>query len=158
MISKHIKEYCKDDLSKIENYNKAVDDTEHLWVCHHRLELTLEGEYAHSQEELKRFGMYYKRPYFELIFLTPSEHNKLHGGTQYARQKNSESQKGKKLSEETKQKISKLKKNNKSAKGKIHSEFGKKFKEHFGITRCDNIKLYNKEKSWYQRNRKCRWE
>lgn len=44
-------------------------------------------------------------------------------------------------------------------KGKTYSDFGKKFKEHFGITRLDNLKLYQTEKSWYyNHNNKCRWE
>lgn len=38
------------------------------------------------------------------------------------------------------------------------SEFGKKFKEYYGITRHQNTKLYNKEYWWYIRNGKCRWE
>ena len=44
-------------------------------------------------------------------------------------------------------------------KGKTHSEFGRKFKEHFGITECENAKLYRKEYTWYRNhNNKCRWE
>ena len=70
--------YCKDDISKIENYDKAMTDAAQTWVLHHRLELTLDGEFAHTAEELKRLDMYYNRPYFELIFLTKSEHNRLH--------------------------------------------------------------------------------
>jgi hypothetical protein len=48
---------------------------------------------------------------------------------------------------------------NKNANGKPTSEFGTKFKEHFGITYYDNPKLYTTEKSWYHRHNKvCRWE
>lgn len=88
--------YCQDDISLIENYDKAIADTTHTWECHHRLELTLDDEFAHSSEELKRFGMYYDRPYFELIFLTKSEHNKLHNLNQSdeTRKKRSETHKG----------------------------------------------------------------
>lgn len=57
--------YCKDDISKIENYDKAMADTAQTWALHHRLELTLDGEFAHTAEELKRLDMYYNRPYFE---------------------------------------------------------------------------------------------
>ena len=40
-----------------------------------------------------------------------------------------------------------------------YNEFGMKIKEHFGFTRSDNIKLYQKENSYYNRhNKKCRWE
>ena len=72
------KDKCKDDISKIENYEQAVNDKENMWECHHRLELTLEGEYAHSEKDLIRMGMYYKRPYFELIFLEIHDHHRLH--------------------------------------------------------------------------------
>lgn len=89
--------YCKDDPSKIENYEKAIADSTQTWDLHHRLELTLDGEYAHSREELKRMDMYYNRPYFELIFMTASEHARLH-------------RKGKALSDETKYKMSDAKK------------------------------------------------
>lgn len=44
-------------------------------------------------------------------------------------------------------------------KGKVWSGFGEKFKEHYGITRKDNIKLYDKERRWcIKHNKKCRWE
>lgn len=74
----YAQKYCKDDISKIENYDKAFADPRQIWVIHHRLEMTLDGEFAHTPEELKRMDMYYNRPYFELIFLTKSEHRRLH--------------------------------------------------------------------------------
>lgn len=70
--------FCKEDISKIENYEQAKNDKSQTWDLHHRLELTLDGEFAHSKEELMRLGMYYHRPYFELIFLTRREHARLH--------------------------------------------------------------------------------
>lgn len=73
-----VKKFCRDDISLIENYNEAVADTENVWVCHHRLELTLDGEFANSKEDLIRYGMYYNRPYFELIWLPDSEHRHMH--------------------------------------------------------------------------------
>lgn len=87
------KKFCKDDISRIENYDKAIADTTQTWVCHHKLGLTLDGEFAHSRDELKRLGMYFHRPYFELIFLTQSEHKQIH-------------QTGKHRSEDTRKKIS----------------------------------------------------
>lgn len=73
-----VKSYCKDDISKIENYDLAKADNFEGWVCHHRLELTLDGEFALSREQLKMHDMYYNRPYYELIFLRRREHSKLH--------------------------------------------------------------------------------
>lgn len=66
----------------IENYDKAIADTTQTWVCHHRLEThTSDGilrEIEISDEELKSLGVYYNRPPEELIFMTRSEHRKLH--------------------------------------------------------------------------------
>jgi len=73
----NLSKFCKDDISKIENYEEAVQSDE-IYDCHHRLELTLEGEYAHSKEDLIRMDLYYHRPYYELILLPHKEHTKLH--------------------------------------------------------------------------------
>ena len=79
MINENVaKRYCKDDISKIENYEKAISDDTQMWDLHHRLELTLDGEFALSREQLKIHDMYYNRPYYELIFLTHVEHARLH--------------------------------------------------------------------------------
>lgn len=74
-----VKKFCKDDISLIENYDKAIADNTQVWVCHHRLELTLDGEFANSKQDLIRYGMYYNRPYFELIWLPRSVHKRIHG-------------------------------------------------------------------------------
>ena len=109
---KFVKNYCRDDLSKIENYDKAIADTTQTWECHHRLELTLDGDPALSNKQLKMHGMYYNRPYYELIFLTPSEHRRLHmkNMSEETRRKMSESHKGRHLSEEARKKLSEAKK------------------------------------------------
>ena len=44
-----------------------------------------------------------------------------------------------------------------SRKDKIRSEFGKKFKEHYGSTKLNRTK-YLIEYQWYKRHNKCRWE
>lgn len=52
-----------------------------------------------------------------------------------------------------------LKHHTESVRGKIRSEFGRKFKEHFGISRWEDKKLYYREKSWYHyHNHRCSWE
>lgn len=59
----------------------------------------------------------------------------------------------------TKKHYSEAKKGNTYRKEKLISEFGMKFKEHYGITYHQNITLYEKERRWYHRhNNKCRWE
>lgn len=71
----------------------------------------------------------------------------------------SEAQKGKTFTEEHKGKIGGSLKGNTNTRGKTFSEFGIKFKEHFGITAHENRKLYTKERLWYRRHNKvCRWE
>ena len=70
------KKYCSEDISIIENYELAVNDTTQTWDCHHRGEVLPCGRF--SPNDLKKFGLYYKRPAAELIFLTPVEHNRLH--------------------------------------------------------------------------------
>ena len=94
MISKEtLNKYCKDDINLIENYYLAVNSDEQ-WDCHHRNEIMDDGT-QHSVKWLIDNNLYYHRPACELIFLTHSEHRRLH-------------QKGKRCSEETKKKISKL--------------------------------------------------
>ena len=122
MISENsAKSYCKDDISLIENYDKAIADTTQVWHCHHRRETIF------SKSDLIEIGEYYNRPACELIFLTPFEHNRLHHlgkkvsaetcwklsevhkGKHHSEEtlkKIGESRKGKQLSEETRQKLS----------------------------------------------------
>ena len=71
--------YCRGEFEKIEHYEQALADKTQTWECHHRLELTIDGEFAHSGEELDRMGMYKNRPYYELILLTKEDHMALHG-------------------------------------------------------------------------------
>ena len=103
------KAYCKDDISMIENYDKAVADTTQAWHCHHRRETIF------SRKDLIEIGEYYKRPACELIFLTTLEHTRLHQlGKHHSaetRKKMSEAQKGKHRSAETRKKMSEAKKN-----------------------------------------------
>ena len=130
MISEEqVKRYCCDELSKIENYELAVEDNVNMWHCHHRLEIQPDGTEV-SLNELKSRGLYYHRPAGELIFLTHSEHTILHkNGNHYTlgkhhseetKRKISDSHKGKTHREDTKRKMSE------SRKGKHHSEETKK--------------------------------
>ena len=127
--------YCKNDISLIENYDKAIADKTQIWHCHHRRET------IYSRSGLIEIGEYYNRPAEELIFLTPNEHHRLHNLGKPAwnkgkhlsaetRKKMSEALKGKKcyifgkhLSEETRKKISEAQNGeNNYWFGKHHSE------------------------------------
>ena len=120
------KQYCKEP-EKIENYEKALADNFVGWECHHRLEThTPEGERRGediSHKELIALGLYYNRPANELIFLTTSEHYAIRKVSDETRRRIGAAgkgkpawNKGKKMSEETKRKMSE------SAKGKKMSE------------------------------------
>ena len=68
--------YCSEDITKIENYEKAVADTTQTWHCHHRAEILPCGKF--SRDDLINHHLYYQRPANELIFLTKAEHIRLH--------------------------------------------------------------------------------
>ena len=102
------RKFCRDDISKIENYDLAIADKTQTWDLHHRLELTLDGEFALTAAQLKMHDMYYNRPYYELIFLTRSDHIRMHNLAQSSetREKRVNSLMGHSISEETRRKIS----------------------------------------------------
>lgn len=149
------KHFCKDDYSLIENYDQAINDKTQYWHLHHRLELTLDGEYAHSAEELIRMGMYYDRPYFELIYLSNSEHSRLHNKAM----KPERLEQFKQVNVGRKRPDVVLRnKEHPTNLNKIKSEFGQKYFEHFGIHRMENVKQYKTEWAYWKFNGKCRWE
>ena len=96
------RKYCKEDISKIKNYDKAIADTTQTWHCHHMTETW----WNCTVKELIENECYYNRKACELIFLTQAEHHRLH-------------HKGKTLTEEHRRKLSE------AAKGKKNHNFGK---------------------------------
>lgn len=105
--------YCRDDLSKIENYDKAIADTTQIWDCHHRDEIRElpSGMIAYrSMQELIENGRYFQCPANELIFLTHADHARLHNKdkiiTKETRRKISESNKGQTRTAETRRNLS----------------------------------------------------
>lgn len=115
ICNKTLRKYCNGDISQIENYSMAITDMEHTWDCHHRLEIGKNGEII-SMNELKQYGLYYNRPSSELIFLTKSEHSRIH-------KIGNKNMLGKKRSEETCRKISESRRKNvRKSQGKHHSE------------------------------------
>lgn len=78
----HLRIYCCEDISLIENYDKASADKFIGWQCHHRLEThNSDGELRDTFitfDGLIALGMYYKRPASELILLPMKEHRRLH--------------------------------------------------------------------------------
>ena len=176
---KQVKKFCKEDITKIKNYDLAIADKTQTWDCHHMTETW----WNCSKKELIENECYYGRKACELIFLTKAEHRRLHNMnmSEETRRKLSESHKGKKLSEETRRKLSKAFKGKPSPnkgktfseewrrnlseahKGKTHkgittSIFGKAFYEHYGLTESDDIKLYMKEYGFYKYYGKFSWE
>ena len=60
---------------------KSEKELKRKLICHHRLAITLDGEQVHKAEDLDRLGMYYNRPYFELLIMTNAEHTTLHNNS-----------------------------------------------------------------------------
>lgn len=108
---KKSEKYCETP-ELIENYTEAIND-KNLWECHHRLETHFSDGTPRPtnaflrKEELIYLGMYFNRPAEELIFLTRSDHRKIHNVDARIHEKISNSLIGRHLSEETKEKIRK---------------------------------------------------
>lgn len=77
----HIPKVRSGEEERVENYYDAKKEDFKGWRLHHRLELTLDNQDAVSMMDLINFGMYYHRPYFELIWLRENDHNRLHACT-----------------------------------------------------------------------------
>ena len=92
-----VEQYCSEDITKIENYYIAVADQTQTWICHHKLEF--QNGHENSKKFLITNNLYYYRPANELVFMTKSEHNRLHfcgkPKSDITRLKISASQKGK---------------------------------------------------------------
>ena len=125
-----VRQYCK-NYTQIENYKEAVNDKSQTWICHHIL-----GEIL-SSECLKKNDFYYDVPPCMLKFVTKSEHSKIHKKShahpykksirklsEETRKKISESCKGRKFSAETRKKISEANK-----RRKLSAETRKKLSE-----------------------------
>lgn len=106
MVGKNLFKYCK-EISKVENYELAINDTENIWDCHHRLEIMPFSGNNCSADFLKEQNMYFNVKPEELIFLKHSEHTAIHN-------KANKGKSTKPLSEETKRKISESMKGHKS--------------------------------------------
>lgn len=146
----HTKKKCCEDITLIENYEQAINDEKETWTCHHRREIQ-DGIMIWTSEELIKLGQYFNVKAEELIFLRESEHRKIHNTAFNPKTK-------RKVSANDSENLSKRMLGDKRNLGKPYSVFGKKFKEHFGMTKYENLKLYNRELKWFHRNGKCRWE
>lgn len=118
------RKYCREDITRIKNYAKALADPTETWICHH-----INGEQftGFKAVDLIKMNMYYNRPASELMFVTHDEHRTIHRKgathTEETKKKMSESHKGRTFSDEHRQKLSK------SHKGKTSSFKGKRFSE-----------------------------
>lgn len=100
------RKFCKEDISKIKNYDKAIADTTQTWHCHHMTETW----WGCTAQDLIDNECYYNRKACELIFLTREEHVRLHKKgipfTEEHRRKISASLNGHKHSKESIKKMS----------------------------------------------------
>ena len=99
------KKYCCEDISLIENYNEAINDSKNKWELHHRFEIQ-NGKLVYTKKDLIDLNLYWNRPASELIFLARKEHKALHRYVDgnFDRRGKSPWNKGKHLSDEDKMK------------------------------------------------------
>lgn len=124
------------NIEDIEGYEEAILSDE-LYVIHHVL------EWKYTADELKSMNRYWDVTPDELIFMPKS----LHSSSKYIHKGkinsiNSLNRKGRNI----------------GTKATMHSEFGKAFYEHFGQHQTDNKSLYNRERVYWIRHGKYRWE
>lgn len=147
MLSKnnlmYAKRFCNENISLIENYEKAVNDSE-WYDCHHRLEIQENGTLI-SRKKLIELNLYYNRPASELIFLTHSEHARLHceNRPKEVLEFISRANKGRHHSEETKRVISE------THKGCKNGMFGKNpwNKNKTGVYSEEHLKMLSEQKT-----------
>ena len=158
---KQARKYCKEEISKIKNYDKAIADTTQIWDLHHMTETW----WNCSKQDLIDNECYYNRKACELIFLTKAEHRRLHKKGKHRTYetclKIGEAHKGKKLSEETRIKMSEAKKGktnseehrrkiSEARKGKILSEETKRklSEANKGLLKNKTWKIINGKRVW----------
>ena len=163
---KQARKFCKEDLSKIKNYDKAIADTTQVWDCHHMTETW----WNCSAKELIENECYYNRKACELIFLTHSEHARLHNKgeknpmygkhrSEDTRRKMSEAMKGKLHTDETRRKMSESHKGNQHTeetrrklseanKGKNNPFYGNQHTEETRRKMSESLKGKFKGKTW----------
>lgn len=142
MVNKNIERVCK-EYWLIENYELAINDSD-IWECHHRIEVSEDGQHTvYSKKDLIERGLYFDRQPEELIFITKSEHHKLHKNTIEYREKFI----GREVSDATRKKMSEAakkahKRENNGFYGKHQSEetkrrISEKMKEYFAKKRLE---------------------
>lgn len=120
--------YCK-EYWNIENYELAKADNFKGWVCHHRNEIGSDGEMLYSSKQLIEMNLYYDRPSDELIFLTTSDHARMHNRTKVYKEIMSKAKKGHEVSKETRNKLR---------------------KSHKGLWKGMKWKVVNGKRVWYK--------
>lgn len=117
---KRARKYCKEDISKIKNYDKAIADTTQVWDCHHMTETW----WNCTAKDLIENECYYHRKACELIFLTKAEHMRLHrkgeNNPMYGRTGEKNPMYGRNHSDESRKRMSDAKKGKPSWNKGIH--------------------------------------
>lgn len=157
ICNKTIKKYCKEDISLIENYEQAITDKDHIWDCHHRLEI---GEgYTNSTEDLKLMNLYFNRPANELIFISHEDHTRLHSTVRHipcsesTKKKIGNANRGKTRTEEQKRNIAKASSGRvmpKSAKDKLSKANGERLAKFGKSCKGKSWKIIDGKRVWYE--------
>lgn len=175
--------FCPDHYTEIRNYDLAFKDDFKGWVCHH-----IKGEEFTMEWLIQNNLYYNRTDPHEFIFLPVRKdiskrtgiptHKQVHNRTnngKIAIRKQAESLRGKpghKHTEEHKKYMSNLmtgkKKSAKHCKhmsesldnsmANVNTDFSKKYREHFGISKRKNLHQYNVEFYFHKTHGYCSWE
>lgn len=143
---------------EIEGFEEAIQSKEE-YVPHHILECRF------TVEELEKLNRYENVLPEDLIWMPRNIHDSnpyLHKGcrnrianaigskrTEESKLNMSKAQLGKTQTKETKEKLMII---------NIKTEFGRKYYEHYGYSHAENPAQYMKERRFYKKYKKCRWE
>ena len=141
MISDEVRKYCRKIYHHlIENYEEAMN-SEEMYICHHRKEISEDGRNAFSADELIDLGEYYHRPPEELIFLTKSAHKALHMAA---------NNKDNGVTDEHKREVSKAR--SKRYREKHREELNQKSKDRYATDPEYRKKRAEQHKKWIEKN------
>jgi len=153
---KYAKRICREDISLVENYDKAIADTTQTWILHHRDEIRVlpSGMIARrSAEELKENGRYYHCPANELIFMSQFDHLSLHHTGKLVSEESKRKYHDSRIGRESPRKNAVLTNETKEKLAQCNlTDLGKAFINHYHKMPYECKHFYDIERKFYKRH------